>query len=356
VGFKGSREFIPHSQRALSVKDPVKQPPYNFGTTQVDAFLKVGVDYFIVPSLYKRNQTGTFFLNVFADALDFHLDGSMTVSDAQKPMIVGSKEETKVALKMSVGQYYDRKEQLRERIVAEAKRLNLSATQLEATFCDCKEKLTLSAFKRRMMDMGFMLTDFPDADLVVLDADNDGTISHKEFIDFFKEGLKFTEVGAVAPPPEPPVDDLLYKAVDLAGELTVTVNGARALREATTWYNTAAKSDAIAAGAAKADAPVGTTKAEPTPTPKADTTARRFVNCAATVAFRTNSADLLSQYTFFFVDSLNMTPQKHRNCTRRRTPSDVPRLRLCCPRRPKPLLQQQPSQPPANLGWTLVPL
>lgn len=241
------RAFIPFSRRELDDEEKAKQPPYNFGTTQVDAFLKVGVDYIIVPSLYKRNQPGTFYLNVFADAPQFHLDGSVLVTDAQKPMMVGAKEENKVALKMSVGQYFDKKEQLRERIVAEAKRLNLSAAQLEVKFCDCKDKLTLASFKRRMMDIGFMLTDFPDDDLVVLDADNDGTISHKEFIDFFREGVKFTEVEAIAPPPEPPVDDLLYKTVDLSGELTVGVAGARALRQATTWFNTAPKSGATGA-------------------------------------------------------------------------------------------------------------
>lgn len=265
-----NRELIPFSRRALNNEEKIKQPPYNFGTTQVDAFLKVGVDYFIVPSLYKRNQAGTFFLNVFADVSDFHLDGSMLVTDAQKPMVIGTKEDSKVALKMSVGQYYDKKEQLRERIVAEAKRLNLSAAQLEVKFCDCKDKLTLSAFKRRMMDMGFMLTDFPDDDLIVLDADNDGTISHKEFIEFFREGVKFTEVETIAPPPEPPVDDLLYKTVDLAGELTVQVAGARSLRHATTWFNCAEKSDSTTVVAkAGADA-AGKPDAVPSVAPKAD--------------------------------------------------------------------------------------
>lgn len=259
VEFKGDRSVIPFSRRGAQQEEAVKQPPYNFGTTQVDVWLKVGVEYFIVPSLYKRSQSGTFFLNVFADAPDFHLDGSMTVSDAQKPMILGSKEDTKVALKMSVGQYYDKKEQLRERIVTEAVRLNLSAAQLEAKFCDCKDKLSLSAFKRRMMDMGFMLTDFPDDDLVVLDADNDGTISHKEFIEFFREGLKFNEAGTIAPPPEPPVDDLLYKTVDLSGELSVNVLGARCLREATTWFNTAEKSEALAGTVSPAEAVSGKT-------------------------------------------------------------------------------------------------
>jgi hypothetical protein len=251
-----AREYIPHSRRSLDCADKVKQPPYNFGTTQTDVFLKVGVDYYIVPSLYKRNQPGTFFLNVFADVGDFFLDGSMTVSEAQKPMIVGGQGDNKVALTMSVGQYFDKKEALRERIVSEAHRLGLNASQLEAKFNDCREKsLTLSAFKRRMMDMGFMLTDFPDDDLVVIDVDNDGTISPQEFLKFFREGVKFTEAASIAPPPEPPVDDLLYKTVDLAGELSVHVSGARYLRQATTWFNSAEKTESLVAATATAVAP-----------------------------------------------------------------------------------------------------
>lgn len=255
-------------------------------------FLKVGVEYFIVPSLYKRNQPGTFFLNVFADVPNFHLDNSSVVNDANKAMVVGAKEDSKVALKMSVGQYYDKKEQLRERVVSEAQRLNLSAAQLEVKFSDCTEKLTLAAFKRRMMAMGFMLTDFPDDDLVVLDADNDGTISHKEFIDFFREGLRFNEVSTVAPPPEPPVDDLLYKAVDLAGELTVTVACARQLRQATTWFNSAEKAlgadlaattSAGAAGSA-VDANV------PAPVAKVDATSRKYIKYDPVAAAKLHAA------------------------------------------------------------------
>ena len=163
-------------------------------------------------------------------------------------MIIGNNQNnTTNVLKMSIGQYYDKKEKLRERIVNEAKRLNLSAKNLEFKFIDCKEKLTLSVFKRRMMDLGFMLTDFPDDDLVVLDADNDGTISHTEFIEFFKEGLKFNEIGTIAPPPEPPVDDLLFKPIDLAGELSVHIYGARGLKETTTWFNSTEKTNAIQA-------------------------------------------------------------------------------------------------------------
>lgn len=219
----------------------VAQPPYNFGSTQIEAYLQVGKDYYIVPSLYKqRKQPGTFYLNIYADVKNLFLDGDMKVSNAQKPMVIGgSKGEPPVQLKMSVAQYYSKKELLRERIVSEAKRLNLSINQLEQLFSDGQEKLSRGSFKRRMMEAGFMLTDFPDDDLVVLDADNDGTIAPQEFLDFYKEGLAFVETDDVDPPLDPPEDDLLNKEVNLEGELTVTVTGGRNLREATTWFNAA---------------------------------------------------------------------------------------------------------------------
>lgn len=242
------REIVPNGYRYENKKGSVKQPPYNFGTTQVEVFLKVGVDYYIVPSLYKRHQAGTFFLNVYADTPSFFLDGSTVVSEAQKPMVVGSGPSAE-PLKMSVSQYYERKEALRERIVSEAQRLNLSINQLHAIFKDCKDKMSRSAFKRRMMEVGFMLTDFPDDDLVVLDKDNDGSVSPQEFIDFYQEGLKFNDVTIAGPVPEKPVDDLLLKSIDLSGELNVKVMGARGVREGTSWFSSAVNAQSPATDA-----------------------------------------------------------------------------------------------------------
>ena len=37
----------------------VQQPPYMFGTTQVEVYLKVNTVYYIVPSLFKRKQAGS---------------------------------------------------------------------------------------------------------------------------------------------------------------------------------------------------------------------------------------------------------------------------------------------------------
>ena len=96
--------------------------------------------------------------------------------------------------------------------------------------------LPLAAFKNRMMDIGFSLSDYPDIDLKVLDLDNDGTISSTEFIEFVKDGLKHEETSLTIPSEIKPVDDLLYKRVNLDGIITVKVSSARFLKDISTWF------------------------------------------------------------------------------------------------------------------------
>jgi len=88
-----------------------------------------------------------------------------------------------------------------------------------------------------MIDLGYILADIPDSDLVVLDEDNSGSISDKELLQFFKDGMSFTETKEDNPPPIPPVDDLLFKVDDVAGDVHVHLTTARELRKATTWFN-----------------------------------------------------------------------------------------------------------------------
>jgi hypothetical protein len=84
------------------------------------------------------------------------------------------------------------------------------------------QDLTIPTFKRRMIELGFSLADFPDEvrvrdsimcdifvllnsitnpnpnpnsnsnpkELIVLDGDGNGTISPQEFLDFFKLGMR----------------------------------------------------------------------------------------------------------------------------------------------------------------------
>ena len=118
------------------------------------------------------------------------------------------------------------------------------------------KSLSPAEFKRKLMELGFSVADFPDDDVLVLDKDNDGTISSDEFVNFVKEGMSFADTSDLPPPPVPPVDDLQFKAADLEGVVSVTVRGARELREPTTWFS----------GASAAEGPIGSSNKPPTPT------------------------------------------------------------------------------------------
>lgn len=255
--------------------EPSAQPPYMFGATQLEISIKPDTDYYIVPSLYKRNQPGVYYLSVYSNT-DFVLEAT-TTSDLsaidQKPMVVGPEDSTasavalgtgedsnntdglKIELSMSRAQYFEKKEQLREKLVTESKRLKITLSALEAIFNDFSASkggrssetpdatggLTKASFKRRLMDIGFNLADFPDEDLIVLDADNSGTISPQEFLAFFKEGLEFldpnslTNIGGGMP--TAPVDDLMFQTIDMEGVLSVKVRSARDLRAPVTWFD-----------------------------------------------------------------------------------------------------------------------
>eukprot|EP01042_Synura_sphagnicola_P018401 gene18401-23266_t len=114
------------------------------------------------------------------------------------------------------------------------------------------------------MDAGFMLTDFPDDDFVVLDRDT-GQIKINEFLDFIAKGMSFEEgVTHLGPPPAKPVDDLLFKAIDLSGELRVHINSARGLRDASAWFkNIQAVHQALGNAAAASAATTSTVAAVP---------------------------------------------------------------------------------------------
>jgi hypothetical protein len=118
----------------------------------------VGVDYYIVPSLYQRNQPGEFFLSVFCEN-PFDLEGNVKLQIEQAPMLLpappsgdpvagkpsgpsatvttnsthGQQKDQKDLL-MTVSQFLDKKETLRSKIVTEVKRLNVSLASLNAIF------------------------------------------------------------------------------------------------------------------------------------------------------------------------------------------------------------------------------
>jgi hypothetical protein len=155
---------------------------------------------------------------------------SIGIERAPKECAVGNKQ-----LHLTTSQFYEKTEEVRERILNEAKRLGIGLQDMQRVFRNDKS-IPRTAFKRRLVEMGFSLADFPDDDFVVLDENNDGSISAEEFIQFFKQGVKMNDPTNEPPPPPPAPDDLVYQPIDLAGVLTVIVNGAKGLRRGAAWF------------------------------------------------------------------------------------------------------------------------
>ena len=135
--------FVPFDEKVVkgseeSSTNKVKQPPYNFASVQVELFLDVNTTYYLVPSLYKRNQAGTFYFQVMGDG-NFELGTSENVRITEQVMKIGNSKANEKELKMTVAQFYAKKEQLRERIVSEIKRLKLSMTQICSVFDTLKK-------------------------------------------------------------------------------------------------------------------------------------------------------------------------------------------------------------------------
>ena len=190
------------------------QPPYMFGTTQIEVDLMVETDYVIVPSLFKRSQPGAYYVDIQCET-PFTSDMRGIASSMVAPDL--SKEKL---------------ERLRERLANEASRLGISYSTVAALFGEKKDEkgIPKSILKRRLMDVGFNLTDIPDDDLSVLDQDDSGLISAEEFVAFFKLGLHLNDPKRLAAiPPSDPVDDLLYQTADLNGILTANIIQAKAL-------------------------------------------------------------------------------------------------------------------------------
>jgi hypothetical protein len=204
------------------------QPPYMFGSTQVEVYLDPTKEYYIVPSVKNRKQPGTYFISVYADQ-DFELiSGAPTALErSPKECKVGSK-----VLHLSEAQFSEKVEEVRERLQSEAAKLGIGLQDMKRLFKK-NEEIPRTTFKRRLVEFGFSLADFPDEDFIVLDEDNNGTINATEFLTFFGTVFEAAEVA----PPDPPPDDLVFQPIDIAGQLCVSVVGAKALRKAAAWFD-----------------------------------------------------------------------------------------------------------------------
>lgn len=215
------------------LSDPVNQPPYMFGTTQVEAMLDADTDYYIVPSLRQRKQSGIYFVHVYADG-DFELENGVTLQSESevKKLYVGNKE-----IQLTEVQFAEKTEELREKLLSESKKLGITLQDMTRVFRKDEQDLPRADLKRRLIGLGFSLADFPDEDFIVLDKDSSGSISVAEFIEFFEEGVKLETVEKQAPPPVPPPDDLAYAPIDLEGVLNVRVIAAKNVRKASAWFS-----------------------------------------------------------------------------------------------------------------------
>jgi Ca2+-binding EF-hand superfamily protein len=257
--------------KGSSVKDlDSYEAPYNYGTTQKEEImLKANEEYYIIPSLYTREQPGDYYISVFAEC-DFSLQGGTQLTADMQPMVLANPDKKTVdgaggnagkemgktkQLSMTVAQFYERKEELRSKMVSEMIRLGYSQRSVQSVFesdfpdvgearaspsTDAKvhkKPLRFDDFKRKLVEKGFSLADFPTDDFIVLDEDNNGEIEYEELMKFLDEGFEFARGTNIAKAPPPPVDDTLYKSVNLEGQLTVAINRARDLRKAKTWFS-----------------------------------------------------------------------------------------------------------------------
>eukprot|EP00968_Pinguiococcus_pyrenoidosus_P025577 scaffold6348_cov259-Pinguiococcus_pyrenoidosus.AAC.7 len=238
----GMRELIPRSENPEG--SPCKQAPYNYEASSIYVHkLEQGV-YYVVPSLYKRKCVGNFFLSVYANHSNFSFEGGAAVGKEQDLVKVTGFQNA-----LTLQQVNSHIEEVREKLTSEAKRLGLTIHDIYTEFYGTRKvsgdenaaaqagSVTRSEFKLKLANLGFSVADFPDEDFYILDQSGDGNLDAQEFVAFFKEGLEMEELPL--PPPEPPVDDLLYQPIDLEGVLEVQVLSAKALMPTTTWFSTA---------------------------------------------------------------------------------------------------------------------
>jgi hypothetical protein len=220
-----------------------------FGSTQIEMFLDTSKEYFIIPSLKNRKQSGIYFFTIYSEE-EFSLQTSNISTKLENQpttkCYVGNKQ-----IHLTNQQYYEKVEEVRERIQMEAKKLKLTSMDLMRIFPEnsssLESKISRTDFKRKLIQLGFSLAEFPDEDFLVLDQDNNGFISRDEFMEFFQVEYQLDVPDQKI---EPPPDDLLFQAVDLAGQLSVKVNIAKGLRKASTWFTPTTSQDIIAAAPA----------------------------------------------------------------------------------------------------------
>ena len=111
----------------------VKQPPYMFGTTQLEAMVEVDRDYYIVPSIRDRKLAGSYFVQIYSDGdINVYSSGKETALDVEKKVeekSIGSKK-----IHLTKAQFFEKTEEVREKLISEMNRLKLSLDDVSSIF------------------------------------------------------------------------------------------------------------------------------------------------------------------------------------------------------------------------------
>ena len=167
-----ARDQIPDSE------DPdgstTSQAPYYYQAMQLQTTMKAGT-YLIVPSLFKRKIGGRFFISVFSDA-PFSLSPNHKIAAE-----TAIKDLPGMPKGMTQQQFNIHVEDVREKLLASALSLNLAPKQIFDEFViSPNARIDRKTFKRKLMNLGFNLVDFPDEDFLAIDVDNSGEIDVEE--------------------------------------------------------------------------------------------------------------------------------------------------------------------------------
>ena len=205
-----------------------QQPPYFYQSMQTYTCLEPG-EYLVIPSLYKRGKSGTFFLEVFADK-PYTLEGGILLPSEKKVLDLPGmpKGITRMQFNIHI-------EDVRDKMLKEAKKLQLHPKTMYDAFTG-GEKIDRKMFKQKLMGMGFNLTDFPDEDFLAIDVDNSGVITVDEFKEFFETAI--ANAGSPCGPNGIPEDDLgASGGADMDGRLSVKCIEAKGLKPVASWFD-----------------------------------------------------------------------------------------------------------------------
>lgn len=259
-----------------------QQPPYFYQSMQTYTCLEAG-EYILIPSLYKRGKSGTFFLETFADK-PYTLEGGILLPSEKEVLDLPGlpKGITRMQFNIHI-------EDVRDKMLKEAKKLQLHPKTMYDAFTggekvrhcaserrsgeprseakrkyripseELNEELRVLAprtsiqyilnsltpphtqidrkmFKQKLMGMGFNLTDFPDEDFLAIDVDNSGVINVEEFKDFFETAI--ANAGSPCGPNGIPEDDLgASGGTDMDGRLSVKCIEAKGLKPVASWFD-----------------------------------------------------------------------------------------------------------------------